>query len=92
MYIVSEGENMVTVHADPIKNAMVPIQLTHDADGVGWIVFSYTEDERPWKWPKAVRWCDKPYIWMSFNSDSMRVYYKECQENEIARPLTNQPH
>ena len=73
-----------------VKDAMVPIGIIKDYDGVNWLQFKYSPDakKQPWKWPKVLR-CDgksdgKLYKWMSYNSDNYTVNYRECQEKDLA--------
>lgn len=75
------------MEATPIKKAMVPVQVTHDTSGKMWLVFSFSNEDQPWKWPKALKYAGRVFIWMSWNSDNMRVNYKEANEDEIAYPL-----
>lgn len=76
------------MNATPIKDSMVPIQVITDKnDGKQWLVFSYDLDDRPWKWPKAIRYDGRVFVWMSWDSDKVKVYYKETSVNEIAYPV-----
>lgn len=77
------------MEATPIKNAMVPIRATHDASGNMWLVFSYSDEDKPWKWPKALKYDGRVFVWMSWSSDTKQVNYKEACEAVIAFPTKN---
>jgi hypothetical protein len=66
--------------ATEVKNVLIPI-----ASPDGWLVFKYSiDDKEPWKWPKVLKYQKKFYNWMSWNSDSFTVNYKEISENLLA--------
>lgn len=72
--------------ATEVKDVLVPIRHIEDASGGrSWLIFRYGEsDKDPWKWPRVIKYQDRLYIWMSWNSDDYRVNYKEINENELA--------
>lgn len=67
--------------ATAIPKAMVPL---YERDN--WLVFKYSDDDKvqPWRWPKAIAYDDRTYVWTSWNSDSMHINYKE--HNKFAFP------
>ena len=72
--------------AKPIKDVYVPYQ-TPVCDGVTWLYFRYTEDDRePWRWPKVLTYQGMTFAWSAFNSDDMYVCYKQISEYDLARP------
>ena len=75
--------------ATPIQNAMIPFSERKDDNGINWLQFKYSNDDKvmPYRWAKAIRYDGRAYVWMSYNSDMMNVYYKEIPENQIAYPL-----
>ena len=71
--------------ATEVKDVMVPINNPVDDSGKSWLIFKYTDqDKDPWKWPRVIKYQDRLYVWMSWNSDDFRVNYKEINENELA--------
>ena len=73
--------------ATPIQNAMIPNKVSTDSNGYDWLQFKYTDDDKdPWRWPKAVTYKNKTFMWMSWNSDRFTVNYKEINPNELAFP------
>jgi hypothetical protein len=71
--------------ATEVKNVLIPIFNPTDDNGRKWLTFKYGEaDKDPWKWPKVIKYQDKLYVWMSWNSDDYRVNYKEIKESELA--------
>jgi len=71
--------------ATEVKDVLVPINNPTDQSGRRWLVFKYGEEDKdPWKWPKVLKYQDRFYVWMSWNSDNYNVNYKEIGENELA--------
>ena len=71
--------------ATEVKDVLVPIDNPKDSTGRKWLIFKYGDsDKDPWKWPKVIKYQDRLYVWMSWNSDDFRVNYKEINENELA--------
>ena len=72
--------------AMPVAGAMIPVDMKWDGSR-NWLIFPYEYEDKPWKWPKAIKYDGRFFIWMSWNSDNMRVNYKECLESELAFPV-----
>jgi hypothetical protein len=71
--------------ATEVKDVFVPIDNPTDQNGRNWLVFKYGEaDKDPWKWPKVIKYQDRFYMWMSWNSDNFHVNYNEISENDLA--------
>jgi len=71
--------------ATEVKNVYVPIDNPTDDSGKRWLIFRYgEEDKNPWQWPKVMTFGGRLYKWMSWNSDTYRVNYKEISETEVA--------
>jgi hypothetical protein len=85
MYIKDMKEN--NMEATPIKNVFVPDYTSVDNNNKEWLIFSYSENDKPWKWPKVLKYNNKFFYWMSWNSDNNKVNYKEIDEKEIAIPV-----
>jgi len=66
--------------ATEVKNVFIPICSID-----GWLIFKYTEEDKvPYKWPKVLKYQNKLYAWMSWNSDNMNVNYKQISQNDLA--------
>jgi len=71
--------------ATPVENVMIPLDNPTDSNGVRWLIFRYTSDDKdPWKWARVIKFQDRLYAWMSWNSDNYRVNYKEISESQLA--------
>ena len=72
--------------ATPVQNALVPLRVFTDSNGRDWLIFSYSDDDRvkPYRWPKVLKYDNKLFMWMSWNSDNNIINYKESVEKEIA--------
>lgn len=74
------------MNATPVNDVYVPLYCErakgHDRR---WLVFKYGEaDKNPWNWPKVMKYQDRLYVWMSWDSDKFHVNYKEITESELA--------
>jgi hypothetical protein len=68
-----------------VKDVLVPIDNPKDSRGHLWLIFKYGEsDKDPWKWPKVLKYQDKLYHWISWNSDNNSVNYKSISAKELA--------
>ena len=66
--------------ATEVKDVLVPINESN-----GWLIFRYGSDDKdPCKWPKVLKYRDRYYKWMSWNSDSYHVNYKQINQNDLA--------
>jgi len=74
--------------ATEVKDVMIPASNILDEDGFKWLTFNYSDggpdDKDPWRWPKVIKYQGQLYAWMSWNSDRMKINYKEINENELA--------
>lgn len=71
--------------ATEVKDVLIPIDNPADDIGKLWLIFTYGEaDKDPWKWPKVIKYQDRLYVWMSWNSDNYRINYKEIKESDLA--------
>ena len=71
--------------ATEVKDVLIPIDNPADDIGKLWLIFRYGEaDKDPWKWPKVIKYQDRLYVWMSWNSDNYRINYKEIKESDLA--------
>jgi hypothetical protein len=90
---INEGVDiMATITATEVKGAMIPDSIIQDGNKINssiWLVFKYSNDDKklPYKWPKAIKYQNKYFQWMSYNSDSMTINYKECDKNSFALPV-----
>jgi len=68
--------------------AMVPFAEIKDDSGILWLKFKYSNEDKlpPYRWPKAIKYDGKTFIWMSYNSDYMNINYKEWPEHLLATP------
>jgi hypothetical protein len=71
--------------AKPVNNLLVPSYETTDDANRTWLIFKYDENDKdPWKWPKVLKYRNRFFYWMSWNSDNHTINYKEIDESEIA--------
>ena len=59
-------------------------------EGITWLRFSYSLDDKvaPYRWPKLLTFQNRYFKWMSYNSDSCTINYKEVNVDDLAKTTT----
>lgn len=64
-----------------------PTAIETDLDGLQWLHADYSHSNiEPYNWPKHVMFDGLLFKYTGFNSDRLRVYYKQTQAPNIAIP------